>query len=155
MSYASRASNRRHLMLPVTVARRAGEHRDDDLRPERAHHLHDVAEQRILRPVLEGLGGGLREAEVVRAREELMRPVDAPRGEQLFRANHAERLAELVADEVLSAVAAREREIRGLRADCPRASHAISCVSSSSGCAPITSTVATCLSSGFARSAAE
>ena len=51
-------------------------------------------------------------AEVVRAREILPAPVQAPGGEQLLGAGHAQLLAELGADQVLAAVAAREREIR-------------------------------------------
>ena len=101
-------------MMPVSVARRPAEHRDDDLRPEGAHHRHDVAQDRVLRPVRVRLLGRLREAEVVRAREELPPAVDAPRREQLLGADHAEQRPELVADQVLSAVAARERQIRRL-----------------------------------------
>src|SRR5581483_7576476 len=55
-----------------------------------------------------------REAEVVGACEVLMAAVDAPRGEELLGTDHAELGTELVADEILSAVAAGEREIRGL-----------------------------------------
>ena len=57
--------------------------------------------------------GTLRVAEVDGAREELLAAVDAPRGQQLLRADDAEQLALLVAEEVLSAVAARHREIAG------------------------------------------
>ena len=60
----------------------------------------------------------LGESEIERAREVLAAAVDAARGEQLFGADHSERRAELVADQILSAVAAREREIR--RLDVPR-----------------------------------
>ncbi len=62
--------------------------------------------------MLERLLGALGEAEVVGAREVLRRPVDAPGCEQLLGADDAQRFAELVADEILPAVPAREREIR-------------------------------------------
>ena len=101
-------------MLPVTVGRRAREDGDDHLRPERAHDRDGVLEQRILRPFAERLVERLREAEVERAREVLTAAIDAARREQLFGADHAEHFAELVADQVLAAVAARERQIRGL-----------------------------------------
>jgi len=65
--------------------------------------------------VLERLRRTLREAEVVCAREVLLRAVDAPRREQLFRADHAECFAQLIADEILPAIAAREGEIRDIR----------------------------------------
>src|SRR5206468_10579715 len=42
----------------------------------------------------------------------LMAPVDPTRPEQLFRTNGTERFTQLVADEILTAVATGEREIR-------------------------------------------
>ncbi len=53
----------------------------------------------------ERLLGRLRVAEVDRAGEELLAAVDAPRREQLMRADDAERFPLLGADEVLAAVA--------------------------------------------------
>jgi hypothetical protein len=64
--------------------------------------------------VPERLLGALAEAEVEGAREVLAPAVEPARGEQLLGAHGAERLAELVADEVLPAVAAGEREVRRL-----------------------------------------
>ncbi|CAA9358191.1 MAG: hypothetical protein AVDCRST_MAG40-3304 [uncultured Gemmatimonadaceae bacterium] len=81
------------------------------MRAEGAHHAHHVAEQGVAGPVPERLVGALRVAEVVGPREVLPRPVHPPRGEQLLGAHDAERLAQLVADQVLPAVAAREREV--------------------------------------------
>ena len=52
-------------------------------------------------------------SEVEGAREELFAAVGAPRGQQLLRADDAEQLAFLVAEEVLSAVAARHRQVAG------------------------------------------
>ena len=58
--------------------------------------------------------GSLRKAEVVGPGEELSPAIDAPGGEELLRADHAQECAELVADEVLAAVAAGEREVARL-----------------------------------------
>src|SRR4029078_7186795 len=104
----------RHLMVAVPIPRRAGEHGDDDLRPERSNDGHDILHHRVVWPVLEGLRRALREAEVVRAREVLLCAIDAPSGEQFLCADDAERRPELVADEVLTTIAAGEREVRRL-----------------------------------------
>ena len=71
----------RHLVMAVPIARRAAEDRDDDVRTERAHDRHHVAQHRVLRPVRVRLLGALGEAEVVRAREILgaRRRAAAPR----------------------------------------------------------------------------
>ncbi len=103
----------RHLMLPVSVAGRAAEQPYQHMRLERSHHSHHIAEQRIARPVFERFISALGEPEVVCAREVLHPVVKAPGGEKLLRANHSERLAELVPDQILSAISAREREIAG------------------------------------------
>jgi hypothetical protein len=61
--------------------------------------------------VLRGLLRVLGKAEVEGAGEVLPAAVDAPRGEELLGADHAQPLAELVADQVLPAVAAGEGEV--------------------------------------------
>src|SRR5581483_9809654 len=101
-------------MMPVAIPRCSGKDGDNNVRAERADDLHDIAEHGIVRPVQIRLFGRLREPEVVCAREVLVRTVDATGREELLRANNAERFAELVADQVLATVTAREREIRGL-----------------------------------------
>src|SRR5262245_37275201 len=101
-------------MMSVSVARRASPERDDHLWPKRAYNPNDVAEDRVFRPVFVGLFGVLAETEIERAREILTTPIDATSRQQFLRANGAECLAEFVADEVLAAVAAGEREIRRL-----------------------------------------
>jgi hypothetical protein len=55
--------------------------------------------------------GGLRVAEVDRAREELAAAVEAAGGEQFLGAQDAEFFVEVLAELVLAAVAAREREV--------------------------------------------
>ena len=81
----------------------------DDVWAECAHHLYDVVEQRILRPVISRFVRRLRESEIVRTPEILVRAVQPSRRQQLFGSNDTERFAELVADQILSTVAARER----------------------------------------------
>ena len=115
--------NRRDLMVTMAVRRGAREHRDDDLRPEAADHVEDVFENRVARPEPKRFVGGLGEAEVVRAGEELARAVELAGGQQLLGADDPQLGTELGADEVLAAFAAREREIRGLCAHAARQQH--------------------------------
>src|SRR5262249_24796502 len=70
-------------------------------------------EDEVVIPDGQRLFGVFRIAEVDGAREVLFAAVDAPRGEQLLRADHAEELALLVADEVLPTVAARHGQVAG------------------------------------------
>src|SRR5258708_19128774 len=100
--------------MTVAVSRRTGEHRNDYLRPKNAHDGDDVAKQRILRPVPQRLLCGLRETKIERAREELPATIETSRREQLLRADHAEHYAQLVANEILPTVAARQREVSRL-----------------------------------------
>ena len=88
-----------------------GEPRDDHVRAELADHAHDVAENGLPVPDAQRLLGVLRVAEILRASEVLPPAVQPARREQLLRARHAERLAELGPEQVLPAVAAGEREI--------------------------------------------
>jgi hypothetical protein len=95
----------------MTVSRSSTEHRDDDVGPPGPDDLHHVVEQRILRPVRIRFLRAFREAEVVRAREELVGAIDSPGCKKLFRPDDAELLAQLVSDEVLSAIAASQRQV--------------------------------------------
>src|SRR5947207_15594575 len=106
--------------MPVTVTWRSRKSRDDNVRLECTHHRDDIVQNGILWPVLPRLVGGLRESKVVLSSEILMRAVNPPRREQLLRPDNAERFAELVANEILSAIAARERHIGCLDALAPR-----------------------------------
>ena len=74
-------------MLAVAVARRAGESQHDHVGLEAADHPHHVAQDFVVAPFLEGLLRRFGEAEIDGAREELLRAVDAPGGEQLLRAD--------------------------------------------------------------------
>src|SRR5437016_8562991 len=101
-------------MMSVSVTRSPAEGRYQNLRSERSHYRHDVGQHGVARPVHQSFRGGLGKAEVERAREILVRAVDAPRRQQFIRADDAERFAELVSNEVLAAVPAVERKVGGL-----------------------------------------
>ncbi len=62
-------------------------------------------------------------SEVERRGEELVTAVERPRLQQLLGANHAERVEQLEADDVLSALAAIERQIRTARVIAARDAH--------------------------------
>ena len=99
------------LMMSMPVDAGPAPHRDHHLRAIRADHAHHVGGECLAIPLLEGLDGVLGEPEVVRAREELLRAVEPPCREQLLGADRAKALAEVVTDQVLAAVATREREV--------------------------------------------
>ena len=101
-------------VLAVAVAWSPRKDRDDDMRLEGAHHGHHVKQERIVRPLRERFLRVLAEAVVVGACEVLPGPVDAARRQQLLGADHPEPLAQLIPDDILPAVTAREREVRGL-----------------------------------------
>jgi hypothetical protein len=101
--------HRRGGVVAVRVGRAGRETRDDHVGAEAADHRDDVGEHGVLAPDAQRLFRALREAEVARAREELLGAVAPPGGEQLLRADEAERGPLLGADEVLAAVAARDR----------------------------------------------
>jgi len=100
-------------VVPVPAGPVGGEARHDDVGAEAADHPHDVGQDALAPPDLERLVGALRVAEVDRPREELLGAVEAPRAQQLVRADDAEQFAGLRPDEVLAAVAAGQREVAG------------------------------------------
>jgi hypothetical protein len=69
----------RGLVLSVPVARRAAPDGDHHVGPEAANHPDDVGQQLLARPEGERLLGGLREAVVEGAREELRAAVESAR----------------------------------------------------------------------------
>jgi hypothetical protein len=81
------------------------------VRPESAHDLHYITQQRLPRPVTVGFGGGLGVTKVVRSGEILMRAIDATSRQQFLSANDSQRLTQLVADQILPSIATREREV--------------------------------------------
>ena len=103
------------MVLSMPVPRRARKHGHDDVRPEPAHHAHGVLEQGVRGPEPEGFLERLGEAEVVRPREELLGAIRGARGQQLARAQQAQRLSQLFPDQVLPTFAPRERQVGGPR----------------------------------------
>ena len=102
------ADARGRLMM-LAAAGAVGPHRDHHVGPREPDQPHVVADDLVLAPLLERLVDAERVAEVHGAREELLGAVEPVRGQQLLGAQHAERLEDLGADLVLSAVAARGR----------------------------------------------
>jgi hypothetical protein len=87
------------------------ETRDDHVRPEGADHADDVSQDCLPVPDPQGVLVILRKSEVFRAREVLPSPIQTPGGEQFLGASYAQLVAELGPEQVLAAVASRERQI--------------------------------------------
>jgi hypothetical protein len=100
-------------VVAVRAARLGREARDDDVGPERADDPHDVGEHLLVVPFREGLAVVLGIPEVPRAAEELAAAVDPAGREELLRPDDPEEVAELGPEEVLAAVAARQRQVGG------------------------------------------
>ena len=81
-------------------------HRDDDVGPQHADQANVVASDFVAPPLVDHFLGIERVAVIDRAREVLLRAVDAMRRQQLGGAQHAEVAEELGADLVLTAFAA-------------------------------------------------
>ena len=107
------AQNRGRLVLAVAIARSAAEAQDDDVGTEAPDHPDHIAQNFFAAPFLETFLGRFGESEIDGAGEELFRAVDTPGREQLLGANDAELVALFGADEVLTALAAGQREIAG------------------------------------------
>ena len=97
--------------MPVRVARQGRKARDDHVRPELADEAHDVGHHLLPVPNSQRLEVILGKTEIHRARKILPPAVHAPRREQFLGADDAQFIAELRAEHVLAAVAARERKI--------------------------------------------
>src|SRR5215211_3146635 len=98
----------------MAVARSSRKNRQNDLWPECAYHFHHIIQQRILWPVLVRLFSTLGKSKVVSACKILMRTVDATRCKKLLAPDYTECFAELISNQILPAVTAREREVRRL-----------------------------------------
>ena len=94
--------------MPIAV--RSREARNQHVWPEGANHSHHVTERDIVpSPLLEGLVGILRIAEIGNSAEALFHAVIAIGGRQLQRAQHAQHVEQIASDFVLPAFAASER----------------------------------------------
>src|SRR5438105_12170740 len=102
--------------MSVAAFARRRKARHDHIGLKFADDPHDIGENSVAIPDRERLLRRFAEPEVERTREELFGAVDAARRQQLLRADDAEELAFFVADEVLAAVAARQRQITGAHA---------------------------------------
>ena len=113
-----RQDRRGLVMLPSPSA--FGAHRHDDIRPKRPDVPDEVSQDLLMAPLLERFLLAERVAEVHRAREVLLRAVEAMRDEQFLGAKHPQRIEELSSDLVLSAVAACGCDERHARTDVTR-----------------------------------
>src|SRR5688500_9713742 len=102
-------------MVTVTVARRTGEAEFNDIRLETANGPDNIAEHLLTVPLAERFFSGMGKAEVDRPGETLLRSIEAARGPQPGCANHAEVGSLFGADQVLAAIAARERKVSGAK----------------------------------------
>ncbi len=93
------------------VARKAG---DDHVGLKLADDPHHVGHNLVFVPQFQGFVGGFRVAEVDGPGKELLAAVEAAGLDELLGAHHAEQLANLRTDQVLSAVATGERQIAGV-----------------------------------------
>ena len=107
-------------MLAVPARAIVAEDRQDDLRLEAPKDAHSVGEQRLFRPLAEGLWQRPGVAEVEGAGEVLPRAIDAARRQQLLGAQNSQRFAEIGSDQVLPPLAARQREVGRLTAELAR-----------------------------------
>src|ERR1700693_4440610 len=99
--------------MSVAAFARRREARDADVGMQAGEVPPHIGQDGVVAPNGERFLRRLRVAEVDGPCEVLLASVDAPRGEKLLRAEDAEQLALFVADEVLSAVAARHRQVAG------------------------------------------
>src|SRR6185503_9276498 len=97
--------------MPMSIARRAGEHQNHHVRPEPADVVHDVAKNLVAIPFLKGLVGSFGKAKIDGAREILFGAVDSSGTEELLAADDSQLVALLGTDQVLAAFAAGERQI--------------------------------------------
>ncbi len=107
-------------LMVLSAASAVRTHRDDDVGSERPDVAHEVSENLLPSPLLERLLLAERVSEVDRAREVLLRAVETVGGQQFLGAEHTQRIEELRADLVLTAVAARRRDERHPCADVAR-----------------------------------
>ena len=110
---------RRRLMV-LAAASPVRTHRHDDVGPQGPDVTHEVAEDLLPPPLLERFLLAERVAKVHRAREVLLGAIEAMRRQELLGAEDAQRVEELGANLVLSAVAARRRHERHPRPDVAR-----------------------------------
>ena len=98
-------------VVPVPAGALGGEPGDDHVGTELPDHPDQIAEDALLPPDLEGFRGRLGIAEIDGPGEVLLGPVDPAGGQELLRSKETELRPLFRADQVLAALAARDREI--------------------------------------------
>ena len=98
------------LMVAVSIARGAGESRDQHVGAIRANHAHHVGQHQIMAaPLLKSLIGSFRKSEISGAREALLHAVILIGGQQFQRAQHAQAVGKSAPQFVLPAFPAIQR----------------------------------------------
>src|SRR5437763_4131154 len=103
----------------MTVTRRPREAEHHNVGPVVTNYPHNVAENAVVTPFLQGFCGGFGKTKIDGPCKKLLRAVDLARIQQLLGANDAQLRALLGADQVLATLAARQRKVR--RAHMPAA----------------------------------
>ena len=98
--------------MMLSAARAIGPQAQDHVGTNHPNETDEVARDLVAAPLLECLVDGERKAEVDRAGEVLLRPVEAVQRGELFGPQHAQRLEDLGADLVLAAIAPGGRRER-------------------------------------------
>ena len=98
--------------MSVRVCRIGRKTRDDDVRPKGADDTHDIRQDLLAVPDSQCLLWRFGEAKVERAGEELPAAIYVSGGEEFLGSDDAELFPKLPPEDVLSAIAARQREIR-------------------------------------------
>src|SRR3954467_4098680 len=96
----------------MTVARRPREAENDNIGPVFTNYPHNVAENAVVTPFLQSFCGGFGKTKIDRPCKKLLRAVNLPGIQQLLGADDAQLGALLGADQVLAALAARQRKVR-------------------------------------------
>src|SRR5579872_384218 len=99
--------------MSVRTAGRGGKSVEDHIGPESADDAHYIGKNLLAVPDIERLAIIFGETEVDGAREKLFRAIHAPRLQQFVRPNHAQFRALFRTDQILAAIAARDREVSG------------------------------------------
>src|SRR2546429_690403 len=101
-------------MLSMTVARRSAESQDNYIGAKSPDHPHHIAKNSfVATPFCKRFLGGFAEPEINCTRKILLRAIDSPCRQKFLRADHAQRVALLRTNQILPALATRERKITG------------------------------------------
>src|SRR5436189_3389952 len=102
-------------MMPVSVVGSSAPRRDDHHWSKRANHTNHVRKHSLAIPLLQSFSSRFAKAKIKCSRKELLRAIESSRCKQLFGAYCTERFVKLGADEILTSVSARERQVSRAR----------------------------------------